>query len=243
MLTPVQQTPLAYDPTRQHITPATPVIPTPPVRPADVPVQSSSPPEDQSNTQDGGSKGSPGDQAAAQQQMNETAATLRGALARLTELRLQADAAASTGNTRQATLVAEEAAQVASSIRDATGTVPGTGTAPPAPPPAQPATQSGTGGQDDSGQNPSAPPSAAPPPAPIDAPAIIDLARSGLGSAKDVVDVTASLPQQPIEDSRAIAVYMSQIHDAMAGVEAIAAKISTPTGKTSKSATRIDIKA
>jgi hypothetical protein len=58
-----------------------------------------------------------------------------------------------------------------------------------------------------------------------------------LGAAKDVVDTAAAVPQQPIENSRAIDSYMNTVMDAMAGVEAIASTASdTAAAQTAASA-------
>jgi hypothetical protein len=267
MLNPIQQTSLAFEPARQQITPPVQVAPPPPVRPADLPVQTSqNSPENSGPQQDGGSKGGSQDNAFERQAQAETADKLRSAYGRLTQLKQQAAQSLVSGNARGAKEAAEEAAEVASTIRDVTGSVSmsGLGAIQSS---ADQLSQSSASSSDSSssdstsffsnnsssifssatdGGSPPLPSGSIVAPTPSGSATILDLARSGLGTAKEVVDTAAAVPQQPIEDRRAIDSYMRSVMDAMAGVEALASTAADQaTAKSAAASTNghLDIKA
>ncbi len=228
MLTPVQQTPLPLEPARQQITPTPPVEPPPPMPVAQAPLQPPSNPQDQFNPQSGSGGRSPQDRAQEDQQQAETAGKMRLAWARLNQLQELATEAASSGNAHRAMEVAMEAAAVASDIRDLASGLPIISVG------AIDAVAEQLAQQQSSGGGTSA----------AAAPTILDSARAGLGTAKNVVDMAASVPYHPVEDRIAINGLRHQVLDAMAGVEAIAARIAdASTFPRPAPAFRYDIKA
>jgi len=260
MLNPIQQTSLAFEPARQQITPPVPVIPPTPPRTADLPVQTSQNPQENSGPQqDGSSKGGSQDNAFEQQAQAESADKLRAAFSRLTQLKQEAAQSLVSGNARGAKEAAEEAAEVASTIRDVTGSVPPSGlgaieSAADQLSQSQNAScssssffsssssswngsSSGNSGSSSSSSSSTGSASGSSVSSLSGTQTILDIARSGLGAAKDVVDTAAAVPQQPIENSRAIDSYMNTVMDAMAGVEAIASTASdTAAAQTAASA-------
>ena len=72
---------------------------------------------------------------------------------------------------------------------------------------------------------------------------IIDLARAGLGAAYEVVDTAASLPSHAAPDRATINGYKQTVLAAMAGVEALAARVLGVSPAPSSGATIIDIRA
>ena len=239
MLNPVQQTPLAFDPARQQITPPVPVPAPPQPRAADIPIQAGDTPQNKFDAQDQSGNGSPSDLEYENRQRADTANKLRQAYARLAELKAQASSALNTGDAQQAKQAAEEAAQVASNIQEATGAIPTSGLG---------VIQNQADQLAQGTPIPGSVPAPAPqPPIPgVDTATVIDLARSGLGSAKEVVDTAASIPQ-PIEDRRSIDIYGKQVQNAIVGVEAFASKVAdSAAAKAAAAATtkgHVDIKA
>ncbi|HIJ39188.1 MAG TPA: hypothetical protein HPP80_09870 [Rhodospirillaceae bacterium] len=222
MLTPIQQTSLPVDPFRQHVTPPPPIPAPPPLPHSDIPVQPGATPKDKFLNRDGG--GGSGGQSAAdkEEQRLEAADRLRAAYIRLQQLQEAAGQALRAGDAQQAKQVAEEAAQVATTIRDTADTLPITNvgaivaaanqmqsSAPSPSPNGSDGSGSGSGGSiPGGGTDP------------------IDTARAGLGAAKNVVDTAASLPQHGAADLAAFQDMRQQVLNAMAGVEVVAAKIA-----------------
>lgn len=64
----------------------------------------------------------------------------------------------------------------------------------------------------------------------IDVPAALESARAGVTVAKDVVDVAISYPAHPVEDRITLNGARHQVIEAMAGVEAAAVELMTPSG-------------
>ena len=78
----------------------------------------------------------------------------------------------------------------------------------------------------------------------IDIPAALDSARSGLGTAMQVVDLAHAIPHHPVEDRIAITGARHQVVEAMAGVEAVAAElVPAPIRLSVESSARLDVKA
>ncbi len=240
LVNPVQQTPLAYDPARQVLSPPAPVDLQPTPQPATPAVQPGDTPQDKfqprdgrgGNQQDGGT--SDGEKAALAEQ-------LHAAYVRLQQLQQQANQALLAGDARGARDAAQEAAQVAVTIQSATGSSPDVALGPielaaqqiSQRDASQQGTSSGGGstpgqtGSGDDGQ-----PSTA-----------IDLARAGLSTASDVVDTAASIPSQPAPDRSAIDGYKRTVQAAAAAVEAIAARVQGGHPAPASASNVIDIQA
>lgn len=234
MLTPVQATPIPLEPARQQLTPPLPEPPPPPPPQAEMPLQASDTPQDKFE-QDGGQWKNREDQAQQDQQRAEAVGKMRLAWARLNELRMQAGAALRAGDAARAKVVAQEAAMVASDIRDLATSLPVVNVG---------AIQAAADQLAQLPQQSNLAASAVPAPVTIDVPAALDTARAGLGTAKEVVDTAASIPYHPVEDRIAITAMRHQVMDAMAGVEAVAAKVADAnTPPTRSPAGQIDIKA
>lgn len=115
LVSPVQQTPLPYDPARQVLTPPAPVNLPPPQQPATAPIQKGDTPQDKFQPRDGGG----GNQQNGGTSDSQTAATseqLRTAYLRLQQLQEQANEALIAGDAGGARDAAQEAAQVAVTI-------------------------------------------------------------------------------------------------------------------------------
>ncbi|MDR3441297.1 hypothetical protein [Telmatospirillum sp.] len=225
MITPVLQTPIPLDPVRQQITPTPPIDPPAPPRPADQPLQASESTKDKfnPNTNDDRNRR---DQALEDQQRVETANKLRSAYLRLKDLKREAGAAADSGNASLAKEIAGEAATVAATIPVNVGII-----ALDAQEAARVAQQTATKAEttDDAAMN---------------VPAALDIARAGLGSAKDVVEIAAEVPHHPVADRIAINEMRQQVLGAMADVEAIAGNVAADTPQVaSPSADHIDMQA
>lgn len=199
MITPLQQTPLPLDPVRQQITPTPPVEPPPPLRQPDTPVQASDSSQDTFNqtSEDNRDNRHAADLTA--QQRIETFGKLRSAYLRLNELQREAGAALASGNASLAKELAAEAAGVAQTIPASVGFLQMTSQVSTASPASDSTTE-------------------------VDLPASFDIARAGLGAAKDVIETAASIPYHPVADRIAINGMRHQVLDAMAGVENIAAQ-------------------
>ncbi len=197
MITPLQQTPIPLDPMRQQITPTPPVAPPPPPRQPDAPVKAADSSQDRFSQTSEDNRDNQHAADLTAQQRTETFGKLRSAYLRLHELQHEANAALASGNASLAKELASEAAGVAQTIPASVGIL-------------QLSFQE----------------SAPAVPAEIDLPTSFEIARAGLGAAKDVVESAASIPYHPIEDRIAINAMRHQILDAMAGVENIAAKMA-----------------
>ncbi|MTJ80114.1 MAG: hypothetical protein F8N37_03690 [Telmatospirillum sp.] len=213
MITPVQQTPIPLDPIRQQITPTLPIEPPPPPRPADTPVQPGDSTQDNFSSRDGDGKNRRG-QALDDQQKAETANKLRNAYLRLKDLKREADAAAASGNAALARDLAAEAANVASTIPASVGIM---GQGPAATSESAKPFVASAGGPSPAKDETTTP----------DLPAVLDIARAGLGSAKETVDIAANVPTQPVADRIAINEMRQQVLTAMANVETIANQTSS----------------
>jgi hypothetical protein len=78
----------------------------------------------------------------------------------------------------------------------------------------------------------------------IDIPTAIDDARTGVDAAMQVVELAGSIPHHPAEDRQAINGARTQVVEAMAGVEAIAAELlPSPQRLSVVSAAKLDLKA
>jgi hypothetical protein len=78
----------------------------------------------------------------------------------------------------------------------------------------------------------------------LDLPAVFDNARTGLGTAMQVVDLADAIPHHPVEDRQAITGARTQVVAAMAGVEAVAAEmLPTPKRPASDFAGHYDVRA
>lgn len=64
----------------------------------------------------------------------------------------------------------------------------------------------------------------------IEVPAALDSARSGVTVAKDVVDIANAYPAHPVADRIALNGARHRVIEAMAGVEAVAVELMTPSG-------------
>ncbi len=250
LVNPVQQTPLAFDPARQVLSPPAPVDLQPQPQPATPAVQQGDTPQDKFQPRDGRG-GNQQDGGTSDQEKAAAAEQIQNAYVRLQQLKQQANQALLAGDARGARDAAQEAAQVAVTIQNVTGSSPdfALGSVELA---AQQISQhdastdsgqdggtsdSGSSGQgapiagqsssDDSGQPQTA----------------LDLARAGLGTANDVVDAAASVPSQPAPDRSAISGYKRTVLAAIAGVEAIAARAQSGHHVPSSSHTVIDIRA
>lgn len=249
LVNPVQQTPLAFDPARQVLSPPAPVDVQPQPQPATTPIQQGDTPQDKfqprdgrgGNQQDGGT--SDGEKAALADQ-------LHNAYLRLQQLQQQANQALLAGDARGARDAAQEAAQVAVTIQSATGSSPDVALSS-IELAAQQISQrdasqnSGQGSSSNDGSfgaspAPGEPGSSGDNSAPSTA---IDLARAGLGTASDVVDTAASIPSQPAPDRSAIDGYKRTVQAAAAAVEAIAARVHAGHSAPASSNKVVDIRA
>jgi len=260
---PVQQTPLAYDPARQVLTPPAPIEPPLPPQPATTPVQQAGTPQDKFSPRDGGG-GSQQDGGTTDQQKAAVAEQLHSAWMRLQQLKEEANQALLSGDARGAKDAAQEAAQVAVSIENLTGSTPDVALGPIEIAAEQisqhdASTPSGGQGSSGAGQNGSDTGDGGSAVtvgtsdgsaglgvggATASGPAtVIDIARAGLGTARDVVDTAASIPSHPAADRASINGYKLTVLEAMAGVEAIAARVLGLNGAGSGSTNLIDIRA
>ena len=237
MITPLQQTPIPLDPIRQQITPTTvPIEPPPPPPPAQMPVQASDGTQDKFDPQSGDDRNRRG-QGLDDRQKAEYASKLRTAYLRLKDLKREADAAAASGNAALARDLAAEAANVASTIPATVGIIQESTRWEPAP-----SGQSATAATTTTTGTRAAPD--APTPDEIDVSGALDIARDGLGSAKDTVDIAAGVPRQPVVDRLAINEMRQQVLTAMASVETIATRASdTSTPVTVKANAHVDVRA
>lgn len=267
LVSPIQQTPLAYDPARQILTPPAPVELPPQQQPATPPIQQGDTPQDKFQPRDGGGR-SQQDAGTSESEKAATAEQLHNAWLRLQQLQEEANQALLAGDASGAKQAAQEAAQVAVTIQNVTGSSPdvalaavevaaqqisahdastqdvsssGSGT----PESGLEATAGtsipgaptlGTSGVSDTGQAQSGDTAVSPG-------TVIELARASLGTARDIVDTAASIPSHPVADRVSISGYKQTVLQAMAGVEAIAARLLGVTTASSSSPGRIDIRA
>lgn len=206
MITPVQQTPIPLDPMRQQITPAPPIAPPAPARLPDTPVQAADSAQDKFNPKSEDNRGQQYEQELTDQQRTDTMSKLRAAYLRLHELQHDVNSAFAAGDASRAKELAAEAAEVAQTIPASVGILQLSAQDNESAPSA-----SGGGNGSDAPQTTS-----------------FDIARAGLGAAKEVIEIAASIPYHPVEDRIAINGMRHQILDAMAGVEDIAAKVAAP---------------
>jgi hypothetical protein len=220
MLSPLQQTPLPLDPVRQQITPTPPVAPPAPPGPAETPVKAADSSQDKFNPKSQDERSSRQEQALTEQQRADIVSKLRNAFLRLNELQREANAAVTAGDASHAKALAAEAAEVAQTIPASVGIL-------------QLVAQESASSRSQSlqtGDNSSL--------------STFDIARVGLGTAKDVVETAASIPYHPIADRIAIDGMRHQILDAMAEVEAIASTAAAPRATVqTDGAQHIDVKA
>lgn len=265
LVNPVQQTPLVYDPARQVLTPPAPVDLQPQQLPATAPVQQGDTPQDKFQPRSGGG-GSQQDGGTSDSEKAATAEQLHNAWLRLQQLQEEANQALLAGDASGAKQAAQAAAQVAVQIQNVTGSTPGVaiGAIEVAAEQisahdASTEDNSGSGsGSDDSSllakeNGTIVEPGAASTGAPASIPGssggsagtgtVIDLARAGLGTARDIVDTAASIPSHPAADRASISGYKQTVLNAMAGVEAIAARLLGVNTATAASSTLIDIQA
>ncbi len=234
-ITPVQQTPLPFEPARQQLTPPPPVNPTPAPQPATPAVTQSATPQDKFQQGGGGGSGGQSGSAATDQQQQAVTQQLQAAYQQLQQLKQQASQALAAGDSKAATQAAQEAAQVAVSIENITGAAPDVGLAAIEIEVQQISAQNSTSSQS------STPSQLA---AVGEQPTVIDLARAGLGTANDVVDTAASVPTHQVADRQSISGYKQTVLQAMAGVEAIAARLLGTSGSASAGSTAtVDISA
>jgi len=274
LVNPVQQTPLAYDAARQILTPPTPVDLPPQPQPATTPIQQGDTPQDKFKPRDGGG-GNQQDGGTSDSEKAAISEQLRSAWMRLQQLQQAANEALIAGDAGGARDAAQEAAQVAVTIQNLTGSSPGValGAIEVAAQQisAHDATQGVPGaGSTGNGDTPSSGQSSSPGGAPASGSAgttggtksplpgsgnggtapgndtpgtIIDLARAGLGTAYDVVDTAASLPSHAAPDRATINGYKQTVLAAIAGVEALAARVRGVSAAPSSAASVIDIRA
>jgi hypothetical protein len=260
LVNPIQQSPLAYDPARQILTPPAPAQPTPSPQPATAPVLQGDTPQDKFKPRDGGG-GNQQEGGTSEGQKAAYAQQLHGAWVRLQQLQQEANQALLAGDARGAKDAAEEAAQVAVQIQNITGSTPEVALGPIEEAAqqisARDASQSQPGqGQPSSGQDGSG--SALPGTIPSgqgssggsgggsggsDSGSVIDIARAGLGTANAIVDTAASVPTQPAGDLASIQGYKQTVLNAIAGVEAIAARLAGHATVSPTQTSRIDIRA
>jgi hypothetical protein len=207
MITPLQQTPIPLDPMRQQLTPPPPPIAPPPPRPADQPVQASEATKDKFNPKDNRDKkeNSRREQALEDHERAETASKLRSAFLRLKDLKREAGAAADEGDAPRTRDLASEAATIAETIPPHVDLL----DHPPAEAPHGLPKTTTTGYPDSE---------------PMTLPEALTLARSGLGSAKEVVDIAAAVPHHPIIDRIAIGGMAKRVIGAMVEIETIASR-------------------
>jgi hypothetical protein len=220
MITPLQQTPIPLDPIRQQITPTTvPIEPPPPPPPTQMPVQASDATQDKFDPQSGDDRNRRG-QGLDDRQKAEYASKLRTAYLRLKDLKREADAAAASGDAALARDLAAEAANVASTIPATVGIIEESSRWEPVQSSPSTATTAGTAAA-----------TADPTPVEMDVSSALGIARDGLGSAKDTVDIAAGVPRQPVVDRLAINEMRQQVLTAMASVETIATRASDTTAQ------------
>jgi outer membrane biosynthesis protein TonB len=191
---------------RQQITPTPPVAPPPPQRPTEAPVQAADPSKDKFNPKQDDTRGGRREQTVTDEQRASTMSKLRGAYLRLSELQREVGAAQAAGDATRAKELASEAADVARTIPASVGIL---------------LLAAQENGQDMPSSSGTAGGGAS-------IPATFDIARAGLGAAKDVVESAASIPYHPIADRIAINGMRHQVLDAMAGVENYAANAAAP---------------
>lgn len=223
MITPLQQTPLPLDPIRQQITPTPPVAPPPPPNLTDTPVQAADSSQDKFTPENDDSRDEQRNSDLTEQQRSDTVGRLRSACLRLHELQREVNSAYASGNAARAKELASEAAGVAQTIPASVGFL-------------QPSTA-------DIAKNDSLNAASTP-----TLTLTFDVARDGLGAAKDVVDTAASIPYHPVADRIAINSMRHQVLDAMAGVENLAAKAAQAVATARADAlaalsTHLDVKA
>jgi hypothetical protein len=265
MLNPIEQTPsLAYEPVRQQYTPPQPAEPQAPPSPT-VQVQAA---DSSASSQDSSPQDGSGDQGAGSDPQGkawaEATQKLGAAWGYLQELKSQATAALSNGDTHAAEELADEAATVAANLRSIAGStvsLPSTvGT--PQPAGGGDTTASGTalgsaGGTTASGTALGSAGTTTPGGTVLgsaggssaDASGVFDLARAGLSTAKDVVDLASQISFFSTADRGALDAYASKVRDAMAGLENLA--LNTPAVQAAAGATaavgvaaaHVDIKA
>jgi len=212
MLTPIQNSPLPLEPVRQQITPQVPVQAPAPPPVAEVPVQASANPKDKFTPNDGGRNSGGRDSGEEQQQQSQIADQLRAAYEQLTQLQQAAAQALEAGDAQRAKEVAQQAAQVANTIQSTVGLIPNADFGAIAVAAQQQLQDSQS--QSVSGGGTS-----------LDVPAALDTARAGLGTAMSVVNSATSVPGQPTQNLTALDGMRRQVLDAMAGLEAVAARI------------------
>ncbi len=268
LVSPVQQTPLVYDPARQILTPPAPIDVPPQQQPTTPPIQRGDTPQDKFQPRDGGGR-SQQDAGTSDSEKAATAGQLHNAWLRLQQLQEEANQALLAGDARGAKQAAQEAAQVAVTIQNVTGSSPdvalgpievaaqqisahdastqgdsgsGDGNPGSSPEPTQGSptpggTSPGTTLPGDTVQAQSGDTSGSPPGT------VIELARASLGTARDIVDTAASIPSHPAADRASISGYKQTVLQAMAGVEAIAARLLGVATASSGSTGRVDIRA
>ena len=242
LLNPIQQSPLAYDPARQVLNPPAPIDPVPQPLPATAPVLQGDTPQDKFRPRDGGG-GNQQDGGTSDREKAANAEQLHNAWLRLQQLKLQANQALLAGDARGARDAAQEAASVAVSIQTITGSSPDVSLGP-----IEVAAQQISA--HDQSQDHGAPipgttgnPSGADGASGGAAGTVIDLARAGLGTASEVVDTAASVPSQPAGDLASIHGYKQTVLRAIAGVEAIAARVFGAGSAATTETRRVDIRA
>lgn len=246
LVNPVQQSAFAYDPARQVLSPPAPIDAQPQTVPANAPIQQGDTPQDKFQPRDGGG-GNQQDGGTSDQEKAANAEQLHNAWVRLQQLKQEANQALLAGDARGARDAAQEAAQVAVSIQSITGSSPDVSLGPievaAQQISARDATQTSPGqgggpssGSDDHSQDQDGASGGA-------AGTVIDLARAGLGTANDVVDTAASVPSQPAGDLASIHGYKQTVLRAIAGVEAIAARVLGHSSVSTSGASRVDIRA
>jgi hypothetical protein len=219
MITPLQQTPLPLDPMRQQITPAPPIAPPPPPRQPDTPLQATDSSQDKFDSKSGDGSSDQRDAERLDQQRTSSEGKLRSAYLRLHELQREVSSALASGSASLAKALAAEATEVAQSIPANVGVIQVS---------AQESTQQMP--PDDTTT--------------LSLSASFDIARDGLGTARDVVESAASIPYHPVADRIAINAMRQQVLEAMAGVEHIAAMAAAAqTGASAEAVPRLDVKA
>jgi hypothetical protein len=234
LVNPVQQSPLAYDPARQQLTPPAQVVVTTQSNPADLPIQPGQTPQDKFNPQDGGGGSRKGESGQGAQDPETVSDQLRAAWERLEQLKQQAAQALIAGNAKGAKEAAQQAADVAISIQNLTGGSPQADVSD-----IETAADDLAQKDSDSTTDPDADDADSDTPSP----AVIDIARAGLGAANAVVDTAASIPSHPAEDRTAINGYKQTVLDAIAGVEAIATQYAGVGSLNSGGGVIVDIRA
>ncbi len=250
LVNPIQNTPLAYDPARHVLTPPAPVDQPQQAQPATAPIQQGDTPQDKFHPRSGGG-GNQQDGGTSQQEKAANAEQLHDAWVRLQQLQQEANQALLAGDARGAKDAAQEAAQVAVAIQNITGSTPdvafGSIELEANEISAHEATESELGTPQGSGGGTSDQPGQTGQPgqsggAPIPG-TVIDLARAGLGTANQVVDTAASIPSQPAGDLASIYGYKQTVLKAIAGVEAIAARVLGINVGNAGGTSQIDIRA